>query len=185
LNPRLRIFSLRMRTLAVAAGVAVIGLMLGILFAVAQRPHAVSVAELAHIHAQDMSAASSPMVKVSTVADVDRALRSQWADAPVVTQVGLPLKSCCVHHVGRKKIACLCVELNGQPATVAIGRRSDINVTDWPTMSMGGMTCRCCTAPGQAPGMNAVATERNEMVIMMFGQQPRDELMKAINDVRL
>ena len=67
LNPRLRIFSFRTRNLALAASVAVIGLMLGILFALAQRPHAVSVAELARIHALDMSGASSPMVKVSTV----------------------------------------------------------------------------------------------------------------------
>jgi len=183
LNPPLRIFVFRARTMALAASVAAIGLALGIILAHLQRPQHVSVAQLAQIHSADMSGAS--MTPVSTVADVDRELKTQWADAPVVTQVGLPLKSCCVHSIGRKKMACLCVELNGQPATVAIGRRTDISVADWPTMSMNGMTCRCCTEPGQSPGMNAVATERNGMVIMMFGQQPRDELLKAINEVRL
>ena len=180
LNPPLRIFVFRAWTMALAASVAAIGLMLGMILAHMQRPQHVSVTQLAQIHSADMSSAS--MIPVSSVTEVDRAIRAQWADAPVLTQVGLPIKSCCVHSLGHKKIACVCVELNGQPATVAIGRRWDLSLADWPTMSMDGMTCRCCPS---AQGINAVATERNGMVVMMFGQQSRDELMKAINEVRL
>jgi hypothetical protein len=179
-----RFFSWRVGVIALAAAAAGVFLMLAVQFVLLGRPQGLSVTDLASIHAE-VTSAESHAVPVENTAEINRALKVSWAGAPVVSEVGLPVHSCCVHVLGGRKLACIRLSLNGKPVTAAICRASDIQVADWPAMMHDGMPCRCCSMPDLKENFNAVATQRNGIVILMFGAQSRDELLNAINQIHL
>lgn len=167
---------------ALAASVAGMALGLAILLTLLGRPQSVSAAELARVHTEVLSEGPAG-VRIAGAADVNRALRSCWPGSPDLKQVGLPVRSCCAHEVCGRRVACMSLVLHGEPVTVAIGRAADLRVADWPVISSGGTSCRCASA-GDG-NFNAVAAQRDGMVILMFGNHPKTELVKAIDEVRL
>lgn len=184
LRRRPRAFSWRPATMALAAGITFVALMLGVLFALLAQPQTVSAGDLARIH-REVLAEKPAAQRVSTTEEVNQVLHSVWPQAPVMTAVGLPVRSCCVHAVGRKRMACMSLLLNGQPVTAAVGRASEIRVADWPTTARDGVPFCCYSAPIGSDGVNAVAMERNGILILVFGTQPTGELLDAIDQVRL
>ena len=166
---------------ALAASVAGVALVLAVVLALLGRPQSVSAAELARVHTEVLSESNG--AALTSAADVSRVLRSCWPDSPDGMRVGLPVRSCCAHQVCGKRVACMSVVLNGKPVTVAIGRAGDLPVAGWPAVSSGRGPCRC--APTGGGDFNAVAAERSGTVIVMFGNHPKEELIKAIEEVRL
>ena len=179
---RTRLNRWRVAVPALAASVAGVAVVLGVVLALLGRPQSVSAAELARVHTEVLSESNAGAL-LSSAADVSRALRSCWPDSPDGMRVGLPVRSCCAHEVCGKRVACMSVMLNGKPVTVAIGRSGDLPVTGWPAVSSVKTACRCASTDGG--NFNAVAAERNGTVIVMFGNHPKEELIKAIEEVRL
>jgi hypothetical protein len=131
-----------------------------------------SVDQLAALHEETL-ADKDHAVHVDSIAAANVALSKEWPKTPEVPQVGQDaVMSCCVHEIARKKMACVMLNVDGQPVTMAVAKTSEIKCP-MGTMSTRNGVMYCSHS---VRGVNMVMVEKGGQWTCYMGKVPVERL---------
>ncbi len=84
--------------------------------------------------------------------------------------------SCCVHEIGRQKMACVALKIDGVPVSMAMADAADITMPQGKKIERDGVTYFVQSAKG----VNMVMTERNGCWACLMGQVPVEKLLETL-----
>lgn len=169
---------------AVAAGLLILGLIAGIIISSSSGPAMASTQELLHIH-QEVIAGADHAVPVQSIDSANSALARQWPKAPPLPQmsgkegINCCVMSCCVHRIGRQKMACAAMKINGVPVSMAVANATDIRMPRGKKIERDGVMYLVQSANG----VNMVMTERNGRWACLMGQAPIEKLLDTLQGI--
>jgi hypothetical protein len=175
------------RRLSIAAAILIVlggSSLLLFLFALSG-PALASPGLLAQVHDDMVAGNAHGIRKVSSVDAAAAALAEEWPRRPALPDMpDMPdhrVMSCCVHEVGRKKMACLSLMVNDTPITLAIADSADIRTPDGEVLVRDGVTYRVQSAQG----VNMAMTQRHGRWMCLMGRLPLDQLVEIASKLRL
>ena len=168
------------RPLHVAA-VLLIGILLTATIISSSQPAMASVDQLVDIHDKVTVAHSAMLTKVSSITGAEAAINREWADAPALP--GVPdeqVIACCVQAIGRKKMACVALEVDNTPVTMAVADSSDVQSPGGKVLDRGGISYRVKSSAG----VNMAMAERGGRWICLMGRVPVERLIETIEHMQ-
>jgi hypothetical protein len=165
---------------AAAAGLLLVVAVIAVFVAMRSRPLLASPAELARIHANN--AAGEPDAKsVDSIAAAGQVIRSGWAGCPNLPELSLgEVTSCHVHVMGRKRLSCLALQLDGQTVTMAVAHVTDMRLPDAPFVTRDGIHYFV-----QSHGnTNIVIADRNGVWLCLIASLPSERLVETAATLR-
>jgi len=158
---------------AVAASVLLSVLVAGAVFLTwTSGPAVASPADLAQVHRSAVAREGHSTV-VSTIDEARNALRQKWSAVPEVPEPeSMRAMSCCVHDVGRERLACVTFMIDNEPVTLAIAHAAEVCSPEGKTFTMNGETYLI----GAADEINMVMTRRGDVWTCMMGRLPVERL---------
>lgn len=160
---------------AVAASLLMGAVLVIIIVASSSGPALASPQRMAAIYGDMMTSHSTR--NVPTLDEAERLLREEWPEKPSIP--GMPTDaafSCCIHRLDGRKMACIAVDLNGQPVSVAVGRAEDFIVPAGSTRTIGGHEY----VIDSADGINMVMTKRDGSWICVMSKIETDQLVAFV-----
>lgn len=131
-----------------------------------------SVDQLAQLHEQ-MIAGQSHGTRVDSIAAANAALEKEWPKGPDIPAIPQDhVMSCCVHEMGRKKMACVVLNLDGEPVTIAVAKSSEIKCPAG-SMSMRDGLMYCSHS---VRGVNMVMVQQDGQWTCYMGKVPMEKL---------
>jgi len=172
-----------LRAMRIAAAILIVigGIVAALLFT-SGGPALASAEVLANVHEQMVSGRSHGIMKVSSIDAAAAALAAEWPQRPALPEMGEDhVMSCCVHEIGRKKMACVALMVNEIPVTMAIAESTDIKTPEGTTLVRDGVTYRVQSSGG----VNMAMTQRNGRWICLMGRLSIDQLIQLSAKLRL
>jgi hypothetical protein len=158
---------------AVAAGFALLMMLVGALVLSSGGPVLASPNQMAQVHEELVSGRMSA-TRVDSVEGANRVLMAQWPQSPKIPS--LPhddVTACCMHSVGDKNLACVLLKADGVPVTMTVANAADMRLPSSPTTTRNGVAYHV-QAHGQ---LNMVMTERYGRWVCLTGELPAERLM--------
>lgn len=164
---------------AAAAGLTLVALLLGLLVA-SSRPAIASAEALAQLH-NDLSSGRAPTMKVSSIEAATAMLSQQWRGAPTLPDMPDDhVMACCVHDIGRKKMAVVALDIAGTPVTLAVANSADVKSPQGSPVTRDGVTYRVQSSAG----VNMAMTQRSGRWICLMGRLSVDRLIDLLAQSR-
>jgi hypothetical protein len=165
---------------AVAASLLVLGAVAALIIASSSGPALASTDRLLAVH-QAVVSGQDHAVPVQSIEGANDALSRHWPDAPALPSVRHDeVMSCCVHRVGRRKVACAAMKIDGVAVSMAVADASDIRMPEGQKIERDGGTYHVQSAKG----INMAMTERNGRWACLMGPLPVDRLLEALDTLR-
>lgn len=165
---------------ALAASVLVAGIVIATVISSSSGPVLASADTLAQIH-QEVITGASHSTPVSSFEAAKSALVDKWPGSPAMPEIPHDhVMSCCVHSVGRKKMACVTLESQGVPVTMAVADAADVKVPASQTTVVDGITYHIQSSGG----INMAMTLRGGRWICLMGKVPTERLIRLAASMR-
>jgi hypothetical protein len=166
--------------LRIAAGVMLmIGAGVVTALLLASRPAQLTPQNLARVHEQMTAHEVTP---VSSISEAYTTLTKDWANCPPLPQGSVEgIKSCCIHHVAGKRLACVEMMVEGEKVSLTVADADDVKMPMGRDEVIGGIECRSC-AHG---GVNMVMVKRDGRWVCVMGKLPRERLARMLADLRV
>jgi hypothetical protein len=165
---------------AVAASVLVVGLIAALIISSSGGPVLASAERMAQIHQDVFSGASHP-TQVDSIGAANAILASKWPGAPALPEPPKDhVMSCCVHEVGRKKMACVSFQADGVLVSMAVADATEVRMPATETMTVAGVKYHVQSHEG----INMVMTERNGRWVCLMGKLPTNRLVELASALR-
>jgi hypothetical protein len=88
--------------------------------------------------------------------------------------------SCCIHMMGRKKIACAAFQTDGLTVTMAVAEAADVKLPACQTLAIGGVIYHIQSHGG----INMVMTEGDGRWVCLMGKLPVARLAERASSLR-
>lgn len=161
---------------AAAAGLLIVGLILAAIISSSGGPVMASVGDLARVH-QEMVSGQSHAVQVSSIEAAAAVLSDQWPQTPRLPDIPDDhVMACCVHEVGRKKMACVALDIDGAHVTMAVADRAEVKSPEGTTVLHDGVRYQVQSVDG----VNMVMTECGGRWVCLMGRLPVDRLIESM-----
>ena len=165
---------------AIAASIVLLAMIGVILLASSGGPVLASSMQMAQMH-EDIVAGRTPVMKVDSIAQANRALAEQSPQSPTVPDMPSDhVMACCMKSVQNKRVACVLLQDQGTPVTMTVANASDMKLPTAPTITRDGITYRVQTINK----LQMVMTERNGRWVCLIGEVPADQLMTLATKLR-
>lgn len=165
---------------AVAASFLVVTTLSLVFIILTSRPAVATPQKLAAIFENAVSG-QPYTTKVSSIQEAQAVMRRKWPESPILPDVSdMQLMQCCVHQIGRKKMACLTFYVDQQPITLAMASVHDIRSPYGEVRTVNGQEYRI----GSAEGVNMVMSEVDGTWMCLMGRLPIERLITLINEIR-
>lgn len=175
-----RFVLLRPVRMAAAASI-IMGIVLAAILASSAGPALASPQQLAQAH-EEMVSGHPGMMMVDSMQAASAALARRWSHAPALPDMpDENVTACCVHHMGRKKMACVSMTVDGVPLTMAVADSAEITVPAGHTIERNGVSWRV----DSCKGVNMAMTQRNGRWLCFMGRLPVDRLIEVGGQLRL
>jgi hypothetical protein len=161
---------------AVAASLLVLGLIGALVIASASGPALASSERLLQMH-REVLAGPEHATSVQSLEAANDALSQHWRNAPAVPEIDHEqVMSCCVHRIGRQKVACVVLALDGATVTMAVADASDIRMPEGQRLERNGRVYLVESAQGVQMAM----TERDGRWACLMGPLPVERLVESL-----
>jgi hypothetical protein len=172
----------RLRPLrALAAGFLVVGLLVAALvLSTSGGPALASPSQMARLH-EDMVSGKVPTMQVDSIGAANKALSSQWPQAPGVP--GVPanhVMACCMKSVKDKKVACVLLKRDGVPVTMTVAKDSDMRLPKSPTVTRNGIPYHVQSSES----LNMIMTHRDGRWVCLISKLASDRLMELADQLQ-
>lgn len=168
------------RASALAASLLVTGVLVAAVIAWSARPVLASPGQLAALHEHNVSG-SAHSTAVSSVDAAGGVLSRQWPGAPPLPNLGVgQVTACCVHHLGRKKVACLCLDASGTPVSLVIADADDVESAAATALDVNGVTYQVHSSGG----VTMLVTEHAGRWVCLMGRLSAERLAEVAGSVR-
>ena len=158
---------------AIAASVAILALLGVILLSSSAGPVLASPNQLAQIH-EGMIAGHGGMMRVTSIAEANKVLGEEWPHTPALPSMPQnEVMGCCLHSVQNKKMACVLLESEGTPITMAVAQAADMSLPSGKMVTRDGISY----AVQSTGNLNMVMTERGGRWVCLMGELPAERLM--------
>jgi hypothetical protein len=165
---------------AVAATFAVAITIAAITIASWSGPVLASTDDFVQIH-QSMLAQQTTMTDVSSMEAANAALAGKWPEAPTMPNVpDHSVMSCCVHHVGKAKAACVLLSVDSVPVTMAAADASEMKIPAMDQVERYGVKFHVKTVDGLSMAM----TQHDGKWYCLMGKLPTDRLISFWNGLK-
>lgn len=173
-------FSLWLRPLRVAAAsVVFLGVVIALVLAVSTGPALASPERLAAIHAEATQMHMS--APVTTIAEANQRLKSEWSAAPDVPAVdGHEVRSCCLHHLDNKRLACVTLQIENTPVTFAVADAADVKCPHAKMVNRNGVQF-CVMSSGE---LNIIMWVHQNRWASLVSKLPSDKLLDAAERIQ-
>ncbi len=166
---------------AIAASFLVMGLIAALVITSSSGPVFASAATMARVHEEVVSGHmhTTPVASIqaaNTVLAAKLPGGPRMPDMPQQDQV----MSCCIHEVGRKKMACVTMLVDGIRVTVAVADATDVKMPMCPAVKIGGVDYHTQSHGGVSMAM----TERNGRWVCVMGKLPVARLAEVAATMR-
>lgn len=130
---------------------------------------------------EDAVGGRSHATTVTSVEEARETLRRKWPESPVVPDVSdMQLMHCCVHEIGRKRMACLTFSVDQQPITLAMAPSRDICSPHGEVRTINGREYRI----DSSDGVNMVMSEVDDTWMCLMGRLPIERLVELADSIR-
>ena len=165
---------------AAAASLLVFGAIAALIIASSSGPALASTDRLLAVHEAVLSG-KDHAVPVRSIEGANDALSRHWPDAPALPSVRHDeVMSCCVHRVGRQKVACAAMKIDGVAVSMAVADASDIKMPEGEKIQRDGATYHVQSTKG----VNMAMTERNGRWACLMGSLPVERLVEVLETLR-
>jgi len=166
---------------AVAASLATIGMIGVIVWSLSGGAVLASPDMMAQFH-RDMLSDKTMAIKVDTIAQANQAISEQWNNGVQIPQVPAEhVMMCCMRSIKDKRVACVLLQSDGVPVTMAVASAMDMKCPTSQTLTREGVEYHI-----QSSGnLNMVMAERDGRWICLIGTLPADRLMNIAGAIRL
>ena len=166
---------------AAAAMLVTFGVVAAILLSSSGGPALASAAQMAQMH-DDLVSGKTPVMRVGSVDEANRALNAQWPGSPGIPSMPADhVMACCMKSVKNKKVACVLLRTETEPVTMTVANASDMKMPTSPTQVRDGITYHVQSFND----LNMVMTERNDRWICLIGRLPVGKLMDLATKLSL
>ena len=165
---------------AVAASLIVLGLIMALVISSSTGPVLASAERLAHIH-EEVLAGTGHSSQVDSFDGAKAALAAKWPGGPAVPELPKDhVVSCCIHTMGRKRIACVSFTTDGVPVTMAVAEAANVKLRGSETLTVGNITYHVQSQEG----INMVMTKRDGRWVCLMGKLPVSRLAELAGSLR-
>ncbi|MGE5609434.1 MAG: hypothetical protein ACM359_09280 [Bacillota bacterium] len=165
---------------AAAAGFVILGMILAAIISSSSGPALASADKLAMAH-DEMVSGRSHQMRVSSIEAASDALSREWSQAPALPDMpDEHVMACCVHEVGRKKMACVSLKVDNVPITMAVADSADVRVPESKTIQASGVSWHV----NSSKGVNMAMTERGGRWVCLMGRLSVDRLIDVGGQLR-
>lgn len=158
-----------------AAGIAAIGVATIVFLMVLSQPVTASANAMEELH-RSIIRGDDGTVQVASLAEAGRVLRESWPSGPDMPVHAMPqgqVMHCCVHEVGRKKMACVAMNVDGVPVSMAVAEARDVKMPRLQTIERDGVSYLT-----QSSGtFSMVMTQRDGRWLCVMGELPTERLL--------
>ena len=136
---------------------------------------------LARIHEEVLHRSGSHVTPVDSISAANAALADKCPGLPAVPELPKDhVMSCCVHDLGRKKIACVAVLVDEVPVSIAVADAAYVKMPTCQALMIGGVAYHV-----QSEGdINMVMTERGGRWVCVMGKVPVNRLAELASSLR-
>ena len=166
---------------AAAAGFILLGIILAAVIGSSGGPAMASADRMAQVY-EDMTAGRAHMMmRVASIDAAAAALSEQWPKMPALPDMPDDhVMSCCVHEIGRKKMACVALMVDKVPITMSVADSADVKSPEGTVVTRDGVSYRVQSAKG----VNMAMTERGGRWVCLMGRLPVDRLIDLAGQLR-
>jgi hypothetical protein len=166
---------------AVAASLLVFGLIVALVIHSSGGPVLASADRLARIHEEVLHRAGSHVTPVDSVSAANAALAQKCPGLPAVPLLPKDhVMSCCVHDLGRKKLACVAINVDGVPVSLAVADAADVKTPSCEPLKIGGVDYHVQSHDG----INMVMIERGGRWVCLMGKVPVNRLAELAQSLQ-
>jgi len=163
-----------------AALVLAAGVIAGALVLFHETPAVASAAELVRLH-EEVIAGRGHVMQVQSLDEASRVLSEQWAAKPDLPEMpGAEVMSCCLHEMGKARMAAVTMSSGGTPITMAVADADDMRSPRSPTIERNGVTWHVQSAEG----INMVSAKLSGRWICLMGRLPTERLMTLAQSLK-
>lgn len=163
-----------------AAILLAVGLTTGVMLFTRESPAVASPAELVRLH-DDAIAGRGHVVQVQSLDEAARVLALQWSAKPDLPEVpGAEVMACCLHEMGKARMAAVTMTFEGMPVTMAVADASDMRSPKSPTIQRNGVVWHVQTAGD----VNMVSSRQSDRWICLMGRLSTEKLMSLAESVK-
>jgi hypothetical protein len=166
---------------AVAASLLVFGLIVALIIHSSGGPVLASADTLARIHGEVLHRAGSHATSIDSISAANAVLAGKCPGLPAVPE--LPkyhVMSCCVHEMGRKKVACVAIQVDAVTVSMAVAEAADVKLPPYEVATIGGVAYQVQSHDG----INMVMTERDGRWVCLMGKLPVNRLTELASSLR-
>ena len=136
---------------------------------------------LARIHDEVLHRAGSHVTIVDSVRAANAALGHKCPGLPAVPELPKDhVMSCCVHDLGHKKLACVAIDVDGVPVSLAVADAADVKMPPCEALMIGGVAYHVQSQDG----INMVMTERSGRWVCLMGKVPVNRLAELAKSLQ-
>jgi hypothetical protein len=174
-------FLARFTRARIAAAILLIATLAGALTWTLMRPVTASAADLAQIHHQTVEGGGDA-IAVSSMLQAQHEMASRWPRCPMLPDTApKQVKSCCARTLGRKRLCCVGLDVDGQAVTLAVARAGDVRFVGGSSALSSNGTRYLVQSAG-ATGI--VILTPGDPWIAVIGTMPMDGLMSVADGLR-
>lgn len=164
-----------------AASLLLTGLIIALVIHSSAGPVLASADNLARIHEEVLHAHGSDHTPVNSIDAANALLAAKCPGLPPIPGLPkVPVMSCCVHELGRKKVGCVSVQVDEVPVSIAVAEASDVKIPPCESLTIDGIAYHV-----QSKGdINMVMTERNGRWVCVMGKLPTSRVAELANSLR-
>jgi len=168
-------------TRAIAASLLVIGVIIAVFITSSSGPVLASADKLARIHEEVLEADGTHVTRVDSINAANVALAAKWPGAPSIPELPKDhVMHCCIHMMGRTKMACVAFQADGVAVTLAVAEAVDVKLPTSETRTIGGIAYHVQSHGG----INMVMTERDGRWVCLMGKLPENRLAELAGSLR-
>lgn len=143
-------------------------------------PAIASPIELVRMH-DDAIAGRGHVVRVDSLDEAARVLAQQWSARPDLPQVpGTDVMACCLHEMGKARLAAVTMNADNVPVTMAVADAADMRSPTSPTIRRNGIDWHVQSAGD----VNMVSARRQDRWICLMGRLPTEKLMDLAQSLK-
>lgn len=166
---------------AAAAGFVIVAILLAAIISSSSGPAMASAEQMARMHDEIVAGHSGMVMKVSSLDAAAAALSERWPKAPSLPDMPEDhVMACCVHEIGRKKMACVSLTVDNVPITMAVAASADVKSPQGTDLVRDGVTYKVQSAQG----VNMAMAERSGRWVCLMGRLPVDRLIELASKLR-
>jgi hypothetical protein len=160
-----------------AASIALLALAVALLIAVSTGPVLASPDRMADIYTKSMEGAQ----RVSSISEANAKLKLQSQRAPELPTVEAEaVRACCLHHLDKKQLACVTLEIDQAPVTLVVADAQDVKCPHAQMVTRDGIKY-CVMSSGK---LNIIMWENGSRWASLVSTLPADRLIDAATKIR-